>query len=515
MITMSTLGSNGRLGNQIMQYMAMIGLSRKAKQTIFMPVWNYEQYFSGPFPVNGTYNGSANYTKANEPHYHYSENFERLLTNKANFDVKGYFQSDKYWKHCEDEVKSIFKWKTSFKNELKDRYKHIFEKRTIAIHIRRGDYVGNKSYHNLHINYYIKALEIYFTQRDNYNIVIFSDDPSYCKRHFDCLDNAYVMEGNSDIEDMCLMSMCDNFILSNSSFSWCAAYLSETSGTVVRPVYHFAGNYAETHNAKDFWCEKWIAFDHYSPNKKINLTDVTFTIPFANDHQDRVENLMLTINFLKTHFETNIILGEQGKQTISLDCDYMLFEYPGLFHRTKMLNEMAKKATTPYIVNWDVDIIIAPLQILETVKKLRNGAGIVYPYGGTFNRVQRNPWREELLHMSCDVGCFRDMRFDSLISWGGAVFYNKQTFISAGMENENFISFGPEDAERRERFIKLKLNPIRQKGVLYHIEHYRGLNSGKTHKYINHNRAERNKVREMSEEQLKNYIKTWEWVKNY
>ena len=152
------------------------------------------------------------------------------------------------------------------------------------------------------------------------------------------------------------------------------------------------------------------------------------------------------------------------------------------------------------------------MQILEAVEKLRKGAGIVYPYSGTFNRVQRHPWYK-IFKESFDVGCFGVTDFESLQSWGGAVFYNKQVFIKAGMENENFISFGPEDAERRERFITLELNPIRQSGSLYHIEHYRGLNSSKKHPKIDLNRAERNKVKAMNKEQLENYVKTWNWLK--
>ena len=58
----------------------------------------------------------------------------------------------------------------------------------------------------------------------------------------------------SDIEELYVMSHCDNLILANSSFSWWAAYLStKDNKIVVAPVV-------------DFWKE-----DFYLPNwKKID-----------------------------------------------------------------------------------------------------------------------------------------------------------------------------------------------------------------------------------------------------
>jgi hypothetical protein len=510
MITFTRLGTFGRLGNQIMQYMAMIGFSNKSEQKLAMPEWQYEKYFQGPFQRGNV----TSPTIVMERQFHYDKDFYKHLTDGKNYDVRGYFQCEKYWKEYEEQIRKQFAWENNFKNSLLEKYGHLYQKPTIGIHIRRGDYVGHKSYHQLHINYYIKALEIYFTGRDNYNIIVFSDDPGYCKVHFNCLDNVTVMEGNSDIEDLCLLSLCSHFILSNSSFAMCAAWLSNSKGTIVTPAYHFDGSYQDNHNAKDFWPERWLKFD-YMKERLIDLSDVTFTIPYYFDHQDRRENFEMTVKFLKEHFNTNIIVGEQGKETL-FDRNlftHVYFPQSGLMHRTRILNGLCRWSNTPYIVNWDTDVIIAPLQILETVKKLRNGAGIVYPYSGTFNRVQRNPWYK-IITEKFDVGCFANTKFENLQSWGGAVFYNKQVFIKAGMENENFLSFGPEDAERRERFITLELNPLRQKGELYHVEHHRGLNSSKKHSNIDLNRAERNKVKAMNKEQLLNYIKTWPWLEN-
>lgn len=179
-----------------------------------------------------------------------------------------------------------------------------------------------------------------------------------------------------------------------------------------------------------------------------------------------------------------------------------------------MINDMIKSAKTKYVANWDTDVFIAPIQILESVLKLNEGVDFVYPYDGTFNRVQRKHYID-VLNSTNDVGhTFSGTKFDFLPSLGGAVFYNKDRFIEVGMENENMISFGPEDAERFERFKKLGYTIEFQKGELYHMEHFKGVNSLKTHPHINANRAERNKELAMSKTELLNYIKTWKWLQH-
>jgi hypothetical protein len=518
MITFSEHGNLGRLGNQIMQYMAMIGISKAYNHALCMPPWPYAQYFTGPFPES-----SANHTpfekKIKEPYYHFDNAHLNILFHKNHrFDLKGYYQSEYYWADHRADVKRIFTWAPEFKAQMFAKYRDLFEKKTIGIHFRRGDYVGHQSHHNLHINYYINALHKF--DWEECNLLIFSDEPAYAKRHFECLPNAHIIANNNEIQDMCLMSLCDNFILSNSSYSWCAAWLGETAQSVIiHPNYQFRGEYAKSHDAKDFWPERWTCYDHaeYGEIEKIDLSDITFVIPVARDHKDRDQNLWLAVDHLREHFKTNIFIGEQGGNHYELEASrrvslvYLNMPFDN-FHRTRMINDMIKETRTPYVANWDADVLCAPMQLLEAVKKLRAGAEIVYPYDGDFQRVERNPWYDKL-RATLDVGSFGDIKQYGLRSWGGAVLYNKKAFIEAGMENENFISFGPEDAERRERFFKLERNLVRQQGPLYHLEHHRGINSGKHHSYIQSNRAERNKVKAMSKSELLNYISTWNWSK--
>ncbi len=525
-ITMNDFGSNGRLGNCLFQYASLLGIANSNNKKLQLPSWDKAIYFTGKFPVKEV---DFEYDNLEEEDFSYNK---LELYNKQNYNLKGYYQSERYWEHCKDLVKEQLTFKDIFITETIATFTskngiQVWDKPTIAIHIRRGDYVNNPNYYQLPIHYYIQALtKNFINYESNYNIIFFSDDIEYCKTHFGCLHNAYFSEGNSDIEDLCLMSQCDNFILSNSSYSWWGAYLYNGDvgfdndlvyGKVIRPNYLFDGALFEVEDDKDFWIKDWIVFDHKT--NKIDLSDVNFTIPVSYDHNDRKENLQLCIDILNKNFITNIIVCEQGGNKFKdLNGFYIyLLDNSKDFHRTKMLNNMARLSSTHIIANWDADVFVPPMQLLKAVQQIRDGiSDMVYPYDGRFGRIRRTPYYD-LINKTKDIGIvkYEDITGISKInlkSVGGAVLFNKESFIKGGMENENFISFGAEDLERYERFTKLGFRVSRVSGILYHLNHFIGINSSKENPYFIWNQMEYIKVKLMSVKKLTKYILEWEWI---
>lgn len=526
MITFSKFGTHGNLGNQLFQYATLIGFSKKYNQQLVLPNWKYSANFKN-LP------NSSNLIRSNiivrEPYFHFTPDFWDKnighLQNNVNVDIIGWLQSEKYWSHCVEEVKSALEFEPEFKINLRHKYNEQFSKPTIAISIRRGDYVDNPNYELLPIHYYIQALYENFTEVENYNIIIFSDDIPYCKLHLAGLENVYFAEGEGPIEQLCLMSFCDNFIIANSTFSWWGAYLGEKEGSrIIRPNYLFNGPLLRSSDSKDFYPERWLVYDHKENNvvKKFDLSDVTFTIPTFHDHRDRFENLALSIKYLENDFNTNIIIGEQKNRVFEKmfpSCEYICFSDMEKFHRTKMLNQMAQMAKTPIVVNWDADVFVPTLQIIRAVNLIREQkADMVYPYDGRFARVPRHFQPE--MQKRLDLGIFRNENFKGTrpeddLSVGGAIIWNKQSFIDGGQENEYMISYAPEDIERYERFRRLRFNIVRIPGIIYHLDHYVGENSSMSHPLFKSNWNEMDKIRAMSDDELKVYIKTWPWYKIY
>ncbi len=532
MITMTNFGENGRLGNQLFQYSSLMGLSESHKQPLKLKDWKYKYFFKGEWPLISEEEIEAlNAVRLiQEPTFAHTPEWPYIRENE-NVDLTGYLQSEKYWEAYRDKIKQTLLFTEEFKKQVRntDQFKDAFSKPTIAISIRRGDYVGNRCYLQLPITYFILALHEHFPNWREHNIILFSDDIPYCRVHFGCLKNVYFSENNSDIEDLCIMSQCDHFIISNSTFSWWGAYLGEKENSkIIRPNGLFDNKMAKRNDSKDFYPSRWTIFDHISETteaKKIDLKDCCFIIPVAYDSEDRKENLDLLLEITKRMFDTNIYVYEQGQ-----DCHfsyvgekvnkYLFSSYKNIFHRTKMLNDMTKATpeSVKYIFNWDADVLIAPFQILETANLLRAGADMAYPYEWAFARIPRATWFVKIRDHN-DIGMVGDTRFSGMhesdaVSLGGAVAFNKESFIKGGMENENFISYGAEDRERYIRFKKLGYRIERALGPMYHINHWVGINSCADNPYMAQNDAEEARIKSFSKEALLNYIETWPWNKN-
>jgi 2-polyprenyl-3-methyl-5-hydroxy-6-metoxy-1,4-benzoquinol methylase len=499
MVSFSQLGKLGRLANQLFQVASTKGIAAANNTTASFPAWQYEQYFNEPLEHSG-----ANAAVFKEQQYHYTP------IEVDNVDLHGYFQSEKYF--ATDKPLSF---RESFLAPL--RAHPAFKKPTIGVHIRRGDYVGHPEYYQIPIHWYISAL-LSIPDWKEHNIVFISDNIGYAQVHFECLPNAYFIHG-SDIEDLATLSLCDKHILSNSSYSWWGAYLSEQKH-VIHCGELFRGNYFLNKDIKDFYPERWIKHK----GAKLDLSDVTFTIPVMYDHADRKKNLDLSLCVLQQSIVSNYIIGEQGGKLFEYMGEYATYrQFPEIkqFHRTKMLNQMADMAQTEYIANWDADVFIPPMQLIQSMEALRSGVPVSYPYDGRFARLERQ-LMFKTIEQSLDIGLSAGQKFMGKngrpmpeTSVGGAVIWNKEQFIEAGMENENMISFGPEDVERHERMKMLNMEIHRAGGCLYHMNHYVGPDSSKHNPHFRANHAELDKMRKMNGHQMRQYIDTWKWRGQY
>ena len=153
----------------------------------------------------------------------------------------GYWQSEKYF----FDIKDIIKNELSLKNEIslksRDTMNQIKQNlNTVSVHVRRGDYISDKKTNSFlgtcSLDYYINCIKILLEELVNINLFVFSDDFEWVKTNIrsDLFENPkllniyYVNHNNTDtaFEDMYLMSLCEHNIISNSSFSWWAAWLN-------------------------------------------------------------------------------------------------------------------------------------------------------------------------------------------------------------------------------------------------------------------------------------------------
>lgn len=227
-----------------------------------LPQWKYASYFMYTIPCA---NIKPDFI-VEELHYHYSPEFWDAFAEdfrKKKVDILGWLQTEKYWQYSKKKVFDTLRFQPEFLKRTKEKFSKAFLKKTIAVSIRRGDYITNPNFYLLPDEYYFGALQQHFPDFSNYNILIFSDDINYCRMQIKQAGNIYFAKNFNAIEQLCLMSLCDNFIISNSTFSWWGAMLGEKADTkIIRPNYFFDGELLKKFDWKDYYPERWIMYDH-------------------------------------------------------------------------------------------------------------------------------------------------------------------------------------------------------------------------------------------------------------
>lgn len=171
----------------------------------------------------------------------------------------GYFQNVKCFEKYSEAVKQLFSPTLEFLSSAYKKHPFLAHHNTTAISVRRGDYLIYTDYHPVVTKEYINAA-LQHTPPSR-NLMMFSDDVDWCRENF---ENVHIVEAPI-YEQMWLMSLCDDFVISNSSFSWWGAYLSrQPNKIVVAPETWYGPNGPKEWN--DIYCEGWTVLPTYYEN---------------------------------------------------------------------------------------------------------------------------------------------------------------------------------------------------------------------------------------------------------
>lgn len=125
---------------------------------------------------------------------------------------------------------------------------------SVALHIRRGDYVHNAAAAQFHglcdMDYYHAAIAALKARFPEIRVFVFSDEPSWARANLRLDVPTYYADGNPvnmGYVDMELMSLCRHHVIANSSFSWWGAWRCKSPGqTVYAPSRWFADSSTDT-----------------------------------------------------------------------------------------------------------------------------------------------------------------------------------------------------------------------------------------------------------------------------
>lgn len=155
-----------------------------------------------------------------------------------NYNFYGTFECSKYFDSIREQLLKEFTPKEKPLKENKELYEAIKNSESVCITIRRGDYVSNsdvaKSLYICTPKYFEVALKEIKKLVPKARLFVFSDDIKWCKENMNFPKDTMFESGNDPVwEKLRLMYSCKHFILSNSTFSWWAEYLSRNKDKVV------------------------------------------------------------------------------------------------------------------------------------------------------------------------------------------------------------------------------------------------------------------------------------------
>lgn len=177
-------------------------------------------------------------------------------------ELVGYFQSEKFFKHCEETIREQFEFKQEIVDFVKGKFPSIDS--SLSIHIRRGDYVNQPNHHPVvPVSYYENILNQISNDYDN--IFVFTDDIDWVKDKF--VGDKFIFptfDSDNDMNSFVLMSQAKDNVIGNSTYSWWAAWLNKNKNKkVFTPNYKqwFGPSYSNL-DTKDLIPENWIQTEY-------------------------------------------------------------------------------------------------------------------------------------------------------------------------------------------------------------------------------------------------------------
>lgn len=260
----------GGLGNQMFQFAAGYALASKRRVPLVLDISSYQNYglhhgfelariFNTDIriaklsdvksvigwqgntyayrPLRNKYLSSIRHSRwIVEPHLHFWPDF---FNASDDCYLDGYWQSAHYFANIQTEIKKIFTFSAPLTGQNIQAAEIIKDTNAVCLHVRRGDYANNPktlAFLGLcSLGYYENAIKHVREHVANPTFFVFSDDINWCKSVLNLPSTSQYISHNGGYHsylDMQLMSLCKHHIISNSTFSWWGAWLSDGTDAI-------------------------------------------------------------------------------------------------------------------------------------------------------------------------------------------------------------------------------------------------------------------------------------------
>ena len=176
--------------------------------------------------------------------------------------VLGYFESSLYFDDIKEIIVKEFTPKQNKRVSNKKLYEYIENNESVCVTIRRGDFVENEEFKKNHYictpDYFVDSMKFIQNMIPDAKFIVFSDDIEWCKKNISFPGEVRFESGKDPVwEKLRLMYSCKHFIISNSTFSWWAQYLSQNDKKIVVAP----NKWRNTGYSKDIYMDNWILYD--------------------------------------------------------------------------------------------------------------------------------------------------------------------------------------------------------------------------------------------------------------
>jgi len=192
---------------------------------------------------------------------YYDYDFSHLNKTKVIY-ICGCFECSKHFDDIREDILNKFSI-SEVSNKNSELISNIDSNNSVCISIRRGNFVTDKNNQKIYdicdVEYFNKAIKIMIQKLKNPTFFIFSDDVEWAKENLDfCGFPVFSEDGKDSLtEKLKLMSTCKHFIISNSTFSWWAQYLSQNNNKIVISP----SKWYKINMPSDLIEENWIKID--------------------------------------------------------------------------------------------------------------------------------------------------------------------------------------------------------------------------------------------------------------
>ena len=185
--------------------------------------------------------------------YHEKQfNYSKIRLSKSHTNIHGYFQSEKYFEKYKNEIRSFIRYKLEQLG--------FMSQASNIVQIRLGDMARNREIREIHgvitDEYLKKAMSFFALHEKSWHLI--SDDIQLIPLELPIFSNLQINKiiGVSDLEDFYNLTRAKNLIISNSTFGWWGAWLSNAK--VVAPTDWFSPDGLKQRPTIDLFPEGWI-----------------------------------------------------------------------------------------------------------------------------------------------------------------------------------------------------------------------------------------------------------------